>query len=205
MGKPGLEGRSVEAILLDAVSRTGWALCIGAGTSVPLFPGWFSLVTRLIAQEVGQPRASELASELLSQFSPDALIQAAYDRFGPSPRAFIDLLAQQLYHDLRTRLGDDDWALISSALSAYRPAHLGLRDWRAFLLIARKDFACTTAGALARVLTQAIGTDLTPAAILSFNAESLLYALVTAMLIERDVPQRPWNPRKARCGSISTL
>ncbi len=35
MAKEGLDGASVEAFLRDAARRTGWALCIGTGASMP--------------------------------------------------------------------------------------------------------------------------------------------------------------------------
>lgn len=59
-------------------ARSGWALCVGAGTSVPAFPRWNDLVQRIIAENVGATKAITLAEFLSRSFSPDSL--AAQDR-----------------------------------------------------------------------------------------------------------------------------
>lgn len=48
MAKKGLDISTIQAVLKDVQTNLGWSLCIGAGTSVPALPDWFSLVERLI-------------------------------------------------------------------------------------------------------------------------------------------------------------
>ncbi len=196
MAKEGLDGASVEAFLRDAARRTGWALCIGTGASMPAFPSWNMLVTRLVARDVSESRAQELAERLLSQFNPDSLIQGAYDRLALPAPEFVRILSEELYRDLRRRLTDPEWRLFSRAFSAYRPAHLSLSDWRVFLAQSAVHLGSTTGWSLACILARVIGTDLAPAAILSFNAEPMLFTLTTAMLVERDVREGAMEPLK---------
>lgn len=186
MAKPGLNSISVHPFLRDAAKRTGWALCIGAGTSLPVFPTWDALVTRLISRDIGNEMAHEISSNLLAQFSPDALIQAGHDRLALSEGKFAGLLSDELYSSLRKQLLDDEWDLMARAFSAYRAAHLSLLNWGKFLKVAESHFNVTTAWPLARILSRVIGTEIAPAAILSFNAEPILFTLTTAMLVERD-------------------
>lgn len=186
MVKVGLNGMSVDSFLRDAARRTGWALCIGAGTSVPVFPTWDAFVTRLINRDIGDQMALEISSNLLAKFSPDAIIQAGHERLGLPEAKFAGLLSEELYENLRTQLSDNEWDVMSRAFSAYRPAHLSLPDWGKFIKIAERHLIATTAWPLAQILSKVIGTEIAPAAILSFNAEPVLFTLTTAMLVERD-------------------
>lgn len=185
MAKEGLDRSSVKAFLGDAARRTGWALCIGAGTSLPAFPSWHTLVTRLVARDVAPDLASQIATNLLSQFSPDAVIQAACDRLGLAEVDFAQLLSTELYRDVLEGLSAEEQDLLLQGFSAYRPAHLNVSTWRQFLAVAEERVGRTTAWSLAQVLSIVVGTELAPAAILSFNAEPLLFALTTAMLVVR--------------------
>ena len=48
MAKKGMDISSVTQVLRDVKVSGGWSLRIGAGTSVPVVPNWFSLVEKLI-------------------------------------------------------------------------------------------------------------------------------------------------------------
>ena len=54
MAKAGLVFPDIDPILRDRVRTRGWALCVGAGTSVPTFPSWNTLVERLPRDEAGR-------------------------------------------------------------------------------------------------------------------------------------------------------
>ncbi len=55
MAKKGLDISTMQAVLKDVQINLGWSLCIGAGTSVPALPDWFSLVERLINHNYNPP------------------------------------------------------------------------------------------------------------------------------------------------------
>lgn len=42
------EKNGIQTVLKDVKDSSGWALCIGAGTSMPVLPDGFSLVEKLI-------------------------------------------------------------------------------------------------------------------------------------------------------------
>ena len=93
--KSGVQGVDVESWLRVA-SESGWALCIGAGTSLPAFPSWPALVELLISGI--HPRvASSLTKSLLGKWSPDAIIQAVREIRGIADSEFAVELAQHLY------------------------------------------------------------------------------------------------------------
>ena len=50
--KPTLAENEQLNLLKTTFSTTGWALCIGAGTSKPVFPDWNELVEMLISEKI---------------------------------------------------------------------------------------------------------------------------------------------------------
>ena len=48
MAKKGLDISTIQSVLRDVKDSGGWSLCVGAGTSMPALPDWFSLVEKLI-------------------------------------------------------------------------------------------------------------------------------------------------------------
>jgi hypothetical protein len=101
MAKVGIVFPSIDSGFRGQIRKRGWALCVGAGTSMPAFPAWTTLVERLITRDVGASGAKELTQGLLQRFSPDALIEAARDRLGCSEEEFSEVLAVELYRDIR--------------------------------------------------------------------------------------------------------
>lgn len=170
MAKAGLQGASVEPLLRIASETTGWSLCIGAGTSVPLFPSWFDLVRDLV-------RPTD--DRLISQFSLDAWIQASRDRLQLDDDAFAELLSDKLYARLRGLIGTD-WPVAAAVLGARNPGSVSDDVWTQFTPIRGAHFSRTSADALARVVAKTLGTAVSPSTILSFNAEMAMYALINA-------------------------
>jgi hypothetical protein len=122
---------------------------------------------------------------MLKVFGPDALIQAAQDRLGLGDDAFAKALAEDLYQDLRTGLLPRDFALFCDVLATRGPVGPSKDDWVWFLTTVRRLFPGMSALRIAEVIRDAQGTPLAPRAVLSFNAEPLLYSLVSGMVFER--------------------
>ena len=76
MVKRGIEESNQRPLLKDVLNSSGWALCIGAGTSLPLFPSWKELVVKLINLS-SKTVDKKLYDFLINSFAPDSLIQAA--------------------------------------------------------------------------------------------------------------------------------
>ncbi len=92
--------------MLAQRARTwGWALAIGAGTSLKAFPDWGSLVKALIAADPAVSAADTLLDSLSETFSYDALIQAAKDALGEDDSTFTKRLADLLYQEVKNRAG----------------------------------------------------------------------------------------------------
>src|SRR5881275_1625606 len=97
---PGLTWENCGGAIAQRAPRMGWALCVGAGSSCGtkngVFPDWAALVDELIRSDDSED-GQELSKSLQEHFAPDALIQAAKNRRGLSPRQFIALLKDLVY------------------------------------------------------------------------------------------------------------
>lgn len=157
----------------------GWSLCIGAGTSLPVFPNWEDLVKKLVCED--SSANADLATRLLEKYSPDALIEAAHARLGSSPAAFGEQLAAHLYADLKAKAGPQ-WPLLVRGLEHEAIGRLSLDEWKQFVAFFRDQYPCGVTGlVLAEVLLDTLGNEHSPNAILSFNAEPLLLGLVNGL------------------------
>ena len=177
MPKLGIDGKAVDALLSEASRRTGWSLCVGAGISRPVFPDWNGLVDSLLLR-AGIPGISRTVASLTA-FSADAMIEASRNILGLEPEPFSDVLSEELYAPLRKRLSVDEWRCFCRVLNAKAPGECAASVWRDFARLRRKHLDSTSGSAVARVLAPLIGKANGPREILCFNAEPLLYALLT--------------------------
>ena len=200
MAKPGLEGKSVGPLLAEVSGKNGWAICVGAGTSQPVFLSWEGLVESLVCQDVTAPEGPALAKTLLACYTPDALIQAACNRFALDEEAFVARLVELLYAPLRSRLSKLEWEIVGRVFDAKGPGTVALEIWRRFHLLRDREFAQTTASAIADLVARTFGTELAPTAVLSFNAEPLFYALLNDSFVQATI--RP-EQREAERGQLS--
>jgi len=124
-------------------------------------------------------RPSALLSDLSRFFSYDALIQASKDRLGLDDEEFIDLLADLLYENLRKKV-KGKWPLVAKALTAASPGPLKQHEWIEFLDLIKRIFPDLSALKIAEAVAPEMTGSKAPTAILSFNAEPMLYALIHA-------------------------
>jgi SIR2-like protein len=182
MPKQGLTKKQLNGILKDTRSSANWALCIGAGTSVPLFPSWDKLVEELISKKDGTKKASYLAKNLLKQFSPDSLIQAAYNILSVSDEEFIRLLSSALFSKIKGKLKSDEWKIFEKVLIADNPASASFDDWKGFEKICDKYFQNCSAYPIAEIIVEARSRGVGPANIISFNAETILFSFLNLFI-----------------------
>lgn len=187
MAKQGFTRSNVPPVLVDRAAERGWCLCVGAGTSYPLFPSWTKLVEDLIAQDVRE-EPHDVAAELLERFSPDALIQAARDRLGMREEEFVSLIIEHLYRRSRERFSASEWKLYTKVLAAKHIGGLQRPTWIRFDRLVTAHLADLSAVQIAGVLADVLDSSVCPQAILSFNAEPLLFALINS-----EVVKRKWN------------
>jgi len=196
MAKRGLSCKDVSSILKDVQSTTGWALCIGAGTSVPMFPSWNKLVESLVAKKAGAIKATNLSQQLLSKFSPDSLIQAAYNILSFSDDEFIQILSDELYAIVKSTLNSQEWEFFEKAQLAEGPATIGFDDWINYDKICTACFKKCSAFSIAKVLVDARFNNVGPTDILSFNAESILFSFLNLFVWKKHFTQHGRKPAK---------
>jgi len=102
---PGLHWGNCHNVLANSAKTSGWALCVGAGTSFGPFPDWGKLVCMLMGKDSGVVDPIGLRDELSGSFSYDALIQASKDALRMGDDEFATLLQDLLYENLRKTAG----------------------------------------------------------------------------------------------------
>src|SRR4051812_24336780 len=117
MSKEALNVKTARGCLRSKHGQHGWALCIGAGTSLPIFPTWHVLVRRLMHHIEDAAGLDDMLSSLSDVFGYDALIQAAYDRSDLKHDQFTSLIANELYRDLRAKASEHEWKLIATVFT----------------------------------------------------------------------------------------
>ncbi|MBE5048722.1 SIR2 family protein [Alistipes onderdonkii] len=176
MPKQGIEVKALKSKLVH--EEANWALCIGAGCSNGLFPLWTNLAKSLMKHIGAYPYEEGHADDIIKNFGPDALIQAVYNVSGLDENGFCDLLSEHIYAGLKGKLAPDEWKLIVRGLGAKCPDELQ-NDWRDFIcILQRVAGGNNTSFDLAEIICESIKQDRRPSAILSFNAEPLLYSLL---------------------------
>jgi hypothetical protein len=164
------------------VHSKGWTLCIGAGTSLPIFPTWAELVRSLIS-DVHANISPNAVDEIFATFDADTLIQAACNL--KNNDTFADWLSEKLYANLRSKILPNQWKPFCKIFTAVNANLYKDEDWRVFITIREQLFRQTTAYELARLITDCQERTYRPSAILSFNAEPLLYALINSFSREK--------------------
>ena len=201
MAKQGFHHSTVPALIAQAARHGGWALCVGAGTSVPVFPSWPDLVRLLVAADPVASADQGLSDALLAEYGPDALLQASQDRLQLSDADFAVRLSECLYSGVRGKLTVDEFQTVCRVFREKDVSRLTKKEWKTFDAIANRFFRGTSADTIAQLVLQWAGTEMAPSEILSFNAEPLLYALVHAHVYA------PFAARKAspHAGELSSI
>jgi hypothetical protein len=190
MAKSGLLMSSLKRVLWQRAKSGGWTLCIGAGTSYPMFPNWYDLVSGLVARDIGRDKAKDIMPNLGKGFGLDALVQAARDRLSLSPDEFAVLLSDELYSNVKRGLTNPEWKTFRRGLASFHPGDMTPPMWKKFETTMMSHFPDVSAVELANVVVDSEAAGSGPAAILSFNAEPLLYALINARASAR-APHSP--------------
>jgi hypothetical protein len=194
MAKKGLYSDNVQSVLGDIQSTTGWALCIGAGTSVPMFPSWGDLVAALVERKSGKSDVKQLSKNLLDRFSPDALIQAAYNILSLSEDEFIELLSNELYANVKRELNNKDWNIFEKAQLVEGPASLNYDDWSRYDQICSKYFEKCSSYSIAKVIVEAFSKNVAPTDILSFNGENILFSFLNLFFWKKYIAKNGKKP-----------
>ncbi len=192
-------GNIIKSALLKEQNNNGWGLCIGAGTSYPTFPTWNSLVENMIAKDKTIKKPKEVASELLNKFSPDSLIQAVQNLLQLSDNNFANLIAEELYEGMKSKISTTEWESVRTIMESYDPHSEKDPDWKNFINVREKLFNGTSAYQIAKFVVAKNKVGITPKCIISFNAETLLYSLINSFQRE------PYLNKVKKKGEMKTI
>ncbi len=181
MAKKGLTVIQRKNILSAKSKNEGWSLCVGAGVSYGAFPDWKELVVKIATKDCCGSGAELLITNLAKKLSLDALIQTAQNRLGLTSVDFASELSKCLFENVKLKLGKN-WPKTAKALSAVAPGDLTPTEWASFIDVIERNYPQISALSIARVVGDLVGREFSPDSIISFNAETLLYALITAQL-----------------------
>lgn len=178
MAKIGLDISTIQPVLKDVKMGSGWSLCIGAGTSVPVLPDWFSLVEKLIAKNCIAEDIIDIDVYKKMGFSADAMIQAVKNRLDIDDNEFINMLSEEVYSPIRENVDLSEWKAFIKVQEAVALAGISEGDWKAFKGVIDKVLHNTSANLLAEAVIKSLENGVSPKAILTFNGEAIFFALL---------------------------
>ena len=182
MPKHGFSLDTVPPILINTVDKLGWSLCIGAGTSTPLFPDWYSLVETL-STNILPPELHLTHSDLTKTgFSADALLQAVKNLSEYKSDNFSTAISSALYQNFKSLVDPSEWRAICDVLNSNYWEQTKLDARRIFVKYRNtllKDLTCTK---ISYIVIKAIKANNAPSSILSFNAEPLMFHILNSLL-----------------------
>jgi hypothetical protein len=164
-----------------------WTLCIGAGVSVGLLPTWLELSQRILERSCNVTFAPGEFENFVQDrgWTFDAWIQAAMNAYlsaGKTARDFTELMEDVLYSTLRdnARKAGVETELF---LAFNNPQLLDQREFAA--VVAFLAAAPASVVGIAQVLLEAEARKALPAAVITFNYDTLLETTVRLLQIEK--------------------
>ncbi len=164
-----------------------WALCIGAGTSLPLLPSWNKLIDKLIEKlKLPEIKTNEFVKD---GFSLDAIIQAIKERADITDEEFLYTLSEIVYSPIKEQLNEEEIIAFNTVHDfslGYASKNTKDREarWSLFCKFRDQVFGKTTAHGMAKIMAQGIDEGIKPSAILTFNGEACFLALLNSFLFE---------------------
>ena len=169
------------------LATSAWSLCVGAGVSFGLVPTWQELTRRAVNDAFGTAYDDAGFEQLVksTRWSLDAFLQGAANKLALAGRpddAFGEILEVGLYSDL---LGQANSAGLKKCLSdaLNNPRWLKKDEILQLTDFFEKTHGNSTLVNLSRSLAGAKEARKGPQAIINFNADTLLFALLDLFLI----------------------
>lgn len=183
MPKKGFLLADVPKLLSTANDKPGWALCIGTGTPVPLFPDWYSLASKM-AEHLVPRKPFNVEALKNSGFSPDSMIQMVKNSTSLNDLEFTMRMSNIPYHKLQSQIPVENWNDIVDVLGANNISNCSIKKWRTFSACRDTVLKSTSAYSIASIIIEAIKQHNGPQCILSFNAEPLLFTMLNSFLVD---------------------
>lgn len=198
MAKKGFTIDNLPNFLAPSADKAGWTLCIGAGTSLPIFPDWYSLSEQL-AHNLVPDLPFNITAMKDSGFSPDSLIQMVKNVCKLSDHDFSMRMSEVLYTNLKSNITPDDWDVVSKIMQTDHLSHAPVQEWKTFISYRDSILSNTTAHRIAPVILKAIEHDVAPKSIISFNAEPILLIILNSLILEKYSDDDHPYPKKIFC------
>ncbi len=181
MAKAGFTLDNCRGCVRSTSKEAGWVLCAGAGISLPVFPLWNEITNRLLNWRNKDPVTSTDFSELTTKLSLDSLVQAVFHEKNLPPYNFAQGLSRILYEDLKARC-KADWNFISRLLALPHFGDVTKQQAEAFLTFFYDHYNTCSSLRIAEIIGRSIVQKHAPSAVLSFNVEPLLFAMLNAYI-----------------------
>lgn len=159
-----------------------WTLVVGAGICNEILPTWFELTRRIFnvcfKENLEQANFKHFLDK--SSFSLDSLIQASLNQHlkeGGNNESFSEILQEQLYIDLL--LNADKYGLKKTIIKLfYSTKSFNKEEVISVCDFFDKEYRTSTILKLVKILIESPKGTRLPESIITFNADSLLYALL---------------------------
>lgn len=174
---------------LNNFTSQNWTMCVGAGICKNILPDWFDLTNNLVNKCFGtnwDRNDFKIKYDEIG-FSLDSWIQGCFNKLiskGKTIQDFNLLLEQELYGELlqnaeKSRLKDDLINMFESTKTIKKKKVYALCDFF------ENNYSSTTLMQIVEALTEADNSHKLPANIITFNADSLLFSLLTIFNIKK--------------------
>nr|DAZ45471.1 MAG TPA: SIR2 family protein [Caudoviricetes sp.] len=177
MTKPGFKINQMPRLVPP---NKNWSLCVGAGTSFPIFPSWDDLVIKLS----NRLSINDAPSSFYKEFKPDTLIQILFNLSELNNRKFCTELSNALYSELEESFNSQEKDIIFDCLSD-RIINNSIPKWNDYISLIETKYSKCSAIQIAKLIVDSYSHNIAPKAILSFNAEPLLYSLINAYTYQK--------------------
>ncbi|MFT3911433.1 MAG: SIR2 family protein [Ferruginibacter sp.] len=182
-GKKGIYYTQAKGILKITGHTPNWSLVVGAGVSYPIFPSWKDLI-KLMYTNLYKTKTTQEIDNMIESFPLDSILQSLKNFSQLDDSNFSSILSQTLYtklwSSLRPRERNDVFKVLANPVPGAFPDSI----WESFFVTMKDNYRTETFYKLAEVLLKGYIKGITPASVISFNAEALLHTTLASLIRE---------------------
>jgi len=168
--------------------KTEWTLCVGAGISNGIIPVWSELTRNVVNQVFSKNLNYDDFKEITKNigWSLDVILQSCANKIvngGGKIQQFNEILEGGLYNDIFNKISDPE--LVTALKKAlHNPRLIKQKHTIQILEFLEASFKDASLLKITKVLADAYQQEKSPSTIITFNAETLLYACLDMYLIK---------------------
>jgi len=96
-------------------------------------------------------------------------------------------LSDELYLNIKSYTSKEEWISVKTIFTTIKANRTSNNDWKNFINVRERLFKNTSAYGLSKIIIESYDKGLAPSAILSFNAEPLLFSLINSFEREGNI------------------